>query len=845
MILLPVVLSWIGPMGHGGGEESPSLEKSAGPPLAADAERPSSALKDGRGLSAPSAPGSLEHPSADEKGSQRLPSLLTSARSRSESYNPSSADAKFQAVDAALGSRSAAAARLQQTSPRFGYACGAPAGGGARDAGELDGPVLTMADRESQGEFRYVVDAAGNRRWLPHPRAASLPVALPDGRRLASLEPTALGLEDARTRSQPAGVLRCGGLSRAAALSAEGAEDEEGVATIDATRYALEAEDEADEPAGASCISSPLDYSPRQQRERQFKTHRGRRLLGGSTPKHFRISDDRVAPFYRALPHGPASGSSHPHEAHSAERELEARAAQARASAPATLPGPRGLQAPATKSQNSAPGSGPGSAAPRLMSSHADSCPLASRSASHGTRRTTLASARRAATTESRHARRAGDLEKDDRGSSSGTALAARAHMQDPSGCDAAAGGQGPLSTRPAEEGGLSSAGTALPSLPASAAPSSEVSSQPAASTEPPPSASLPCAGASSSVSRTGRRLSESRAPAAASVPLHGGPGPASTSTLLYGGQPVITVRKGIGLVGCPPGGGSQKMAKPRGAGVIAPGGPRAPSFPPQRFPTLYAMRTARPNLLPKRRGSCGDPPTGAASFRDDASERRLAGRSAALGTGGARRSHSTSSVAGQAERKRGMQSDTGADGNLPPDVIHASSLPSTAMHASEGITAHDGVRARKDDSHAALRPQLVTLSGSSASASLLPPPASLSAQSGSSQAPSSPASALSARLSKKIPQPAHPSAASQAAASASLLYRSQSAQAKASMERGAVGGSAAARRCSGGGNLMANRGRPDLGGVAERQAEIAEPRDAGREQKLWRSSSAETHPAP
>ncbi|CBZ51687.1 putative Patched family domain containing protein [Neospora caninum Liverpool] len=843
MLLLPVILSWIGPMGHEADEKATDASTAcadlSGGGAFSRADKPQpfcDALSKSKCIPSLSFPQSLSHP-AEANASPANPTLLTSAKLRSENYRSPAEKAASSALGAG-GTRavlaSVEAEKTAQKSPQSGrwfFAKMLPNAGGANKERGWHGPAESVGSlrRTDEGDS-FVIEASGHRSAVVHPRAASLPVPLP-GRSLPdSLDMTSLLQTHEVNHHDIHDRLFLPYSDQKARGPGEGEATAAGMRPIGA--WALG----EDEDPNNSCISSPLDYTAHQQ-ARQLKTHRRSRAGPGHPPSSFVVSAANGV--LGASSTSASALPSHPVETSSAELELAAMFASSQAAT--ALSHHRDKYGMSLKSQASV-ASNRASASSAKFPHNDDAYPLASQRLPPGKR--------------SSHASRTGEMNEwggetrgDEKGREQVHPKECVPPVREPSGVsselssaafsESTTGGTEHPETQKhvvSHPRRISSCGPTV-ALHRSRKSSSVVSSQhPSVVSADLNEHSYSGTGSASgrSVSRPKRR--NSTGSGRASFSMASSPG----GTATFRGQSVITVRKGIGVVGFPHAGcmtsagargGERRHSMTKGPSS----GHSLPSFLSNKFPRFPAPRSGAHTLNGRSGDSTAQGYPGGAEKAE--TERRSTNGDVACGSKTSR----CASGVGSGEKPRERDSLLGPEIHTP-GLVHSTSLPSAHSPAVRtSSVGRDGER-----KNISLPP--ASRSSSAVSMSYVNP----STHSGGRRSQNSPVSYVSSHASKIFVLPSGHLAPQQVGGSS--LHRVQPNQimpqayqekgqptASASPSLDAPAGSAAKRRNSTG-NLMANRGRRELGGVSAcGYKDEEQKRGEGQEQRLGRSNSAET----
>ncbi|KYK69011.1 patched family protein [Toxoplasma gondii TgCatPRC2] len=793
MLLLPVILSWIGPMGHTDHgkalESSTSCADLSGEGTVSRPEKPHqlhSKLPKDQFIPTVPFPQHLSHP-AEENTSKTNPTLLTS-KLRPEASRSGGAPNVLGAAEAEKNAENSHVGRwfLAKMLPK------ASSGGDRQQIGSETFGSLQGTDEGAS----FVIDTTGHRRPVVHPRAASLPVPLP----VRSL-PASLDVQSFRqTHANPHNLADHCFLPYS---------DQKVRVSADDTAAALRPSGpwaHGDEEPTSSCISSPLDYTAHQQ-ARQLKAHRRSRLLEGQIPNSVENSEAN-----RGTLHGVSSTTasglpSHPLETASAELELAPMIASSQAAA--ALSQLRGKLWNSVASSRTSTGSG-------VFLQNKEIYPMASQRCTQRKR--------------SSHEGRIGEMKgccEERQGGEDGR------EMREPKVCV-------PLVKEPPFPSVASEVSSAAFSESTTGAtnnpdlkkhivvhPRRVMSCGPTLSLQPSLKSSSVVSsqhpslvsGNASSISHSKRRNSAVAGKPSFSTAYHSG-------TATIGGQPVITVRKGIGVVGFPHPGctsiaGARSGQRRHSTSKGASSGQNLPSLVSNRLPR--PPKSGTPHDTQNSRSSDvvghGFP---AAAEELDTGGRRTA--NSEVGSG-AKRSHSTNSVnLGRTPREREPHTRPGSH---TFGLVHSSSLPSNV--------ARDG-----ECKHTPLPPASRTSSAVSTTF------ANTSTHNARPKSQNSPVSYVSSHASKKlILPPTHLATSHQRGRSSQNHSQPTHVMGKADQDKGqalesvssldAPAGSASKRRNSTG-NLMANRGRRELGVVSAcGHSETEQKRGESRQQRSSR----------
>ncbi|EPT31101.1 patched family protein [Toxoplasma gondii ME49] len=793
MLLLPVILSWIGPMGHTDHgkalESSTSCADLSGEGTVSRPEKPhqlhSKLPKDQFTPSVPF-PQHLSHP-AEENTSKTNPTLLTS-KLRPEASRSGGAPNVLGAAEAEKNAENSHVGRwfLAKMLPK------ASSGGDRQQIGSETFGSLQGTDEGAS----FVIDTTGHRRPVVHPRAASLPVPLP----VRSL-PASLDVQSFRqTHANPHNLADHCFLPYS---------DQKVRVSADDTAAALRPSGpwaHGDEEPTSSCISSPLDYTAHQQAS-QLKAHRRSRLLEGQIPNSVENSEAN-----RGTLHGVSSTTasglpSHPLETASAELELAPMIASSQAAA--ALSQLREKLWNSVASSRTSTGSG-------VFLQNKEIYPMASQRCTQRKR--------------SSHESRIGEMKgccEETQGGEDGR------EMREPKVCvplvkeppfpsvasEVSSAAFSENTTGATNNPDLKKHIVAHPRRVMSCGPT--LSLQPSLKSSSVVSSQHPSlvSGNASSISHSKRRNSAVAGKPSFSTAYHSG-------TATIGGQPVITVRKGIGVVGFPHPGctsiaGARSGQRRHSTSKGASSGQNLPSLVSNRLPR--PPKSGTPHDTQNSRSSDvvghGFP---AAAEELDTGGRRTA--NSEVGSG-AKRSHSTNSVnLGRTPREREPHTRPGSH---TFGLVHSSSLPSNV--------ARDG-----ECKHTPLPP--ASRSSSAVSTTF----ANTSTHNARPKSQNSPVSYVSSHASKKlILPPTHLATSHQRGRSSQNHSQPTHVMGKADQDKGqalesvssldAPAGSASKRRNSTG-NLMANRGRRELGVVsASGHSETEQKRGESRQQRSGR----------
>ncbi|ESS30575.1 patched family protein [Toxoplasma gondii GAB2-2007-GAL-DOM2] len=793
MLLLPVILSWIGPMGHTDHgkalESSTSCADLSGEGTVSRPEKPHqlhSKLPKDQFIPSVPFPQHLSHP-AEENTSKTNPTLLTS-KLRPEASRSGGAPNVLGAAEAEKNAENSHVGRwfLAKMLPK------ASSGGDRQQIGSETFGSLQGTDEGAS----FVIDTTGHRRPVVHPRAASLPVPLP----VRSL-PASLDVQSFRqTHANPHNLADHCFLPYS---------DQKVRVSADDTAAALRPSGpwaHGDEEPTSSCISSPLDYTAHQQ-ARQLKAHRRSRLLEGQIPNSVENSEAN-----RGTLHGVSSTTasglpSHPLETASAELELAPMIASSQAAA--ALSQLREKLWNSVASSRTSTGSG-------VFLQNKEIYPMASQRCTQRKR--------------SSHESRIGEMKgccEETQGGEDGR------EMREPKVCvplvkeppfpsvasEVSSAAFSESTTGATNNPDLKKHIVAHPRRVMSCGPT--LSLQPSLKSSSVVSSQHPSlvSGNASSISHSKRRNSAVAGKPSISTAYHSG-------TATIGGQPVITVRKGIGVVGFPHPGctsiagarsGQRRHSTSKGASSG------------QNLPSLVSNRLPRPpkNGTPHDTQNSRSSDVVGHGFPAAAEELDTGGRRTAnseVGSG-AKRSHSTNSVnLGRTPREREPHTRPGSH---TFGLVHSSSLPSNV--------ARDG-----ECKHTPLPP--ASRSSSAVSTTF----ANTSTHNARPKSQNSPVSYVSSHASKKlILPPTHLATSHQRGRSSQNHSQPTHVMGKADQDKGqalesvssldAPAGSASKRRNSTG-NLMANRGRRELGVVsASGHSETEQKRGESRQQRSGR----------
>ncbi|EPR59349.1 patched family protein [Toxoplasma gondii GT1] len=793
MLLLPVILSWIGPMGHTDHgkalESSTSCADLSGEGTVSRPEKPHqlhSKLPKDQFIPSVPFPQHLSHP-AEENTSKTNPTLLTS-KLRPEASRSGGAPNVLGAAEAEKNAENSHVGRwfLAKMLPK------ASSGGDRQQIGSETFGSLQGTDEGAS----FVIDTTGHRRPVVHPRAASLPVPLP----VRSL-PASLDVQSFRqTHANPHNLADHCFLPYS---------DQKVRVSADDTAAALRPSGpwaHGDEEPTSSCISSPLDYTAHQQ-ARQLKAHRRSRLLEGQIPNSVENSEAN-----RGTLHGVSSTTasglpSHPLETASAELELAPVIASSQAAA--ALSQLREKLWNSVASSRTSTGSG-------VFLQNKEIYPMASQRCTQRKR--------------SSHESRIGEMKgccEETQGGEDGR------EMREPKVCvplvkeppfpsvasEVSSAAFSESTTGATNNPDLKKHIVAHPRRVMSCGPT--LSLQPSLKSSSVVSSQHPSlvSGNASSISHSKRRNSAMAGKPSFSTAYHSG-------TATIGGQPVITVRKGIGVVGFPHPGctsiaGARSGQRRHSTSKGASSGQNLPSLVSNRLPR--PPKSGTPHDTQNSRSSDvvghGFP---AAAEELDTGGRRTA--NSEVGSG-AKRSHSTNSVnLGRTPREREPHTRPGSH---TFGLVHSSSLPSNV--------ARDG-----ECKHTPLPP--ASRSSSAVSTTF----ANTSTHNARPKSQNSPVSYVSSHASKKlILPPTHLATSHQRGRSSQNHSQPTHVMGKADQDKGqalesvssldAPAGSASKRRNSTG-NLMANRGRRELGVVsASGHSETEQKRGESRQQRSGR----------
>ncbi|KFH08529.1 patched family protein [Toxoplasma gondii MAS] len=793
MLLLPVILSWIGPMGHTDHgkalESSTSCADLSGEGTVSRPEKPHqlhSKLPKDQFIPSVPFPQHLSHP-AEENTSKTNPTLLTS-KLRPEASRSGGAPNVLGAAEAEKNAENSHVGRwfLAKMLPK------ASSGGDRQQIGSETFGSLQGTDEGAS----FVIDTTGHRRPVVHPRAASLPVPLP----VRSL-PASLDVQSFRqTHANPHNLADHCFLPYS---------DQKVRVSADDTAAALRPSGpwaHGDEEPTSSCISSPLDYTAHQQ-ARQLKAHRRSRLLEGQIPNSVENSEAN-----RGTLHGVSSTTasglpSHPLETASAELELAPMIASSQAAA--ALSQLREKLWNSVASSRTSTGSG-------VFLQNKEIYPMASQRCTQRKR--------------SSHESRIGEMKgccEETQGGEDGR------EMREPKVCvplvkeppfpsvasEVSSAAFSESTTGATNNPDLKKHIVAHPRRVMSCGPT--LSLQPSLKSSSVVSSQHPSlvSGNASSISHSKRRNSAVAGKPSFSTAYHSG-------TATIGGQPVITVRKGIGVVGFPHPGctsiagarsGQRRHSTSKGASSG------------QNLPSLVSNRLPRPpkNGTPHDTQNSRSSDVVGHGFPAAAEELDTGGRRTAnseVGSG-AKRSHSTNSVnLGRTPREREPHTRPGSH---TFGLVHSSSLPSNV--------ARDG-----ECKHTPLPP--ASRSSSAVSTTF----ANTSTHNARPKSQNSLVSYVSSHASKKlILPPTHLATSHQRGRSSQNHSQPTHVMGKADQDKGqalesvssldAPAGSASKRRNSTG-NLMANRGRRELGVVsASGHSETEQKRGESRQQRSGR----------
>nr|PIM00299.1 patched family protein [Toxoplasma gondii COUG] len=793
MLLLPVILSWIGPMGHTDHgkalESSTSCADLSGEGTVSRPEKPHqlhSKLPKDQFIPSVPFPQHLSHP-AEENTSKTNPTLLTS-KLRPEASRSGGAPNVLGAAEAEKNAENSQVGRwfLAKMLPK------ASSGGDRQQIGSETFGSLQGTDEGAS----FVIDTTGHRRPVVHPRAASLPVPLP----VRSL-PASLDVQSFRqTHANPHNLADHCFLPYS---------DQKVRVSADDTAAALRPSGpwaHGDEEPTSSCISSPLDYTAHQQ-ARQLKAHRRSRLLEGQIPNSVENSEAN-----RGTLHGVSSTTasglpSHPLETASAELELAPMIASSQAAA--ALSQLREKLWNSVASSRTSTGSG-------VFLQNKEIYPMASQRCTQRKR--------------SSHESRIGEMKgccEETQGGEDGR------EMREPKVCvplvkeppfpsvssEVSSAAFSESTTGATNNPDLKKHIVAHPRRVMSCGPT--LSLHPSLKSSSVVSSQHPSlvSGNASSISHSKRRNSAVAGKPSFSTAYHSG-------TATIGGQPVITVRKGIGVVGFPHSGctsiaGARSGQRRHSTSKGASSGQNLPSLVSNRLPR--PPKSGTPHDTQNSRSSDvvghGFP---AAAEELDTGGRRTA--NSEVGSG-AKRSHSTNSVnLGRTPREREPHTRPGSH---TFGLVHSSSLPSNV--------ARDG-----ECKHTPLPP--ASRSSSAVSTTF----ANTSTHNARPKSQNSPVSYVSSHASKKlILPPTHLATSHQRGRSSQNHSQPTHVMGKADQDKGqalesvssldAPAGSASKRRNSTG-NLMANRGRRELGVVsASGHSETEQKRGESRQQRSGR----------
>ncbi|KEP65410.1 UNVERIFIED_CONTAM: patched family protein [Hammondia hammondi] len=797
MLLLPVILSWIGPMGHTDHgkalESSTSCADLSGEGTFSRAEKPHhlhDRLPKDQFIPSVPIPQHLSHP-AEGNASKTNPTLLTS-KLRPEASRSGGAPSVLAAAEAEKNAGNSHSGRwfLAKMLPK------ASSGG---DRQQIVAETFGSLQGTDEGAS-FVIDTTGHRRPVVHPRAASLPAPLPVRSLPASLDVQSF----LQTQANPINLadhyflpysdqIRVSADDTAAALRPSGS-------------WA-----HGDEEPNNSCISSPLDYTAHQQ-ARQLKTHRRSRLPEGQIRDSVANSEANGGTLHGASSTTARGLPSHPLEATSAEQELAPMIASSEAAT--ALSQLREKLWNSVASSRTSTGSG-------VFLQNKEIYPVASQRCTQQKR--------------SSHGSRIGEMKEcceETQGGEDGR------EMRDPKVCaplvkeppfpsvtsEVSSAAFSESTTGATDNPDLKKHIVAHPRRVMSCGP--PLSLQPSLKSSSVVSSQHPSfvSGNASSVSHSRRRNSAVAGKPSFSTAYHSG-----TATHI-GGQPVITVRKGIGVVGfahpgCTSVAGARSGQRRHSTSKGASSG--------QNLPSLLS------NRLPRPRGTPHDTQNGRSSdvvghgFPAASQELDTGGRRPAnseVGSG-AKRSHSTNSVSlGWTPREREPHTRSGSH---TFGLVHSSSLPSNVARDGECKSA-----------------PLPPASRSSSAVSMTF--ANTSTHSERPKSQNSPVSYVSSHASKKFILPPKYLATSQQRGSSSHNHSQPNhVMVKADQEKGqaldsvsssldAPAGSASKRRNSAG-NLMANRGRRELGVVsASGHSEREQKRGENPEQRLGRRNTGD-----
>ncbi|KFG63350.1 patched family protein [Toxoplasma gondii RUB] len=793
MLLLPVILSWIGPMGHTDHgkalESSTSCADLSGEGTVSRPEKPHqlhSKLPKDQFIPSVPFPQHLSHP-AEENTSKTNPTLLTS-KLRPEASRSGGAPNVLGAAEAEKNAENSHVGRwfLAKMLPK------ASSGGDRQQIGSETFGSLQGTDEGAS----FVIDTTGHRRPVVHPRAASLPVPLPVRSLPASLDVQSFRQTHANSHN----------LADHCFLPYS---DQKVRVSADDTAAALRPSGpwaHGDEEPTSSCISSPLDYTAHQQ-ARQLKAHRRSRLLEGQIPNSVENSEAN-----RGTLHGVSSTTasglpSHPLETASAELELAPVIASSQAAA--ALSQLREKLWNSVASSRTSTGSG-------VFLQNKEIYPMASQRCTQRKR--------------SSHESRIGEMKgccEETQGGEDGR------EMREPKVCvplvkeppfpsvasEVSSAAFSESTTGATNNPDLKKHIVAHPRRVMSCGPT--LSLQPSLKSSSVVSSQHPSlvSGNASSISHSKRRNSAVAGKPSFSTAYHSG-------TATIGGQPVITVRKGIGVVGFPHPGctsiaGARSGQRRHSTSKGASSGQNLPSLVSNRLPR--PPKSGTPHDTQNSRSSDvvghGFP---AAAEELDTGGRRTA--NSEVGSG-AKRSHSTNSVnLGRTPREREPHTRPGSH---TFGLVHSSSLPSNV--------ARDG-----ECKHTPLPP--ASRSSSAVSTTF----ANTSTHNARPKSQNSPVSYVSSHASKKlILPPTHLATSHQRGRSSQNHSQPTHVMGKADQDKGqalesvssldAPAGSASKRRNSTG-NLMANRGRRELGVVsASGHSETEQKRGESRQQRSGR----------